>query len=157
MSAKTKNIIIISSIVAVGVGGYFLINYLLKPKLSDEEKQKQLIDEMSNADKGTDNSSNSSSGSSTNTSTDSSSTSVLSIPTDAKTILDGLSGWTTNNDEKIIVLTVKKYNSKSYKELENYFNDKYKRVARIGMLKMTEWIEDDLSDENYNQIKDIVS
>lgn len=156
MSAKTKNIIIISSIVAVGVGGYFLINYLLKPKLSDEEKQKQLIDEMSNADKGTDNSSNSSSGSSTNTSTDSSSTSVLSIPTDAKTILDGLSGWTTNNDEKIIVLTVKKYNSKSYKELENYFNDKYKRVARIGMLKMTEWIEDDLSDENYNQIKNIV-
>lgn len=156
MTSKAKNIIIISSIVTVGVGGYFLIDYLLKPKLSDEEKQKQLIDEMSNADKGTNNSSNSSSGSSTDTSTDSSSTSVLSIPTDAKTILDGLSGWTTNNDEKIIVMTVKKYNSKTYKSLEKYFNDKYKRVARIGMLKMTEWIEDDLSDENYNQIKNIV-
>ena len=50
-----------------------------------------------------------------------------------------------------------KYNSKNYKELENYFNEKYKRVPRYRMLKMTEWIEDDLSDDNYNKIKNIMA
>tara|TARA_Y100000592_G_scaffold101114_1_gene185624 strand:+ start:14963 stop:15430 length:468 start_codon:yes stop_codon:yes gene_type:complete len=155
MKTKTKNIIIISSIVAVGVGGYFLINYLLKPKLTDEEKK--LIEEMGNANKGTDNSSSSSSDSSTDTSSDSSNTNMLSLPSDAKIILNGLSGWTTDNDEALIVSTVLKYNSKNYKELENYFNNTYKRVPRYRMLKMTEWIEDDLSDDNYNKIKNIMS
>jgi hypothetical protein len=82
---------------------------------------------------------------------------MLSLPSDAKIILNGLSGWTTDNDEALIVSTVLKYNSKNYKELENYFNNTYKRVPRYRMLKMTEWIEDDLSDDNYNKIKNIVS
>ena len=112
---------------------------------------------MANANKGSGSSSNSSSSSSTDSSNDSSNKVVTSIPSDAKIILNGLSGWTTDNDESLIVSTVLKYNSKSYKDLEAYFNDKYKRVARYRMLKMTEWIEDDLSDDNYNKIKNIVS
>ena len=155
MNKKTKNIIIISSIVAIGVGGYFLVNYLLKPKLTDEEKK--LIEEMSKANKSDGGTFSSGSDSSTDTSSDFDSKTIDTIPSDAKIILNGLSGWTTDNDEALILSTVLKYNSKSYKDLEAYFNDKYKRVPRYRMLQMTEWIEDDLSDDNYNKIKNILN
>ena len=150
MKTKTKNIIIISSIVAVGVGGYFLINYLLKPKLTDEEKK--LIDEMANANKGTDNSSNSGGNSSTDSSNDSSNKVVISIPSDAKIILNGLSGWTTDNDEMVIVGVLSKYDKRKFNQLEKFFNDKYK----YKQITLKKWLEDDLSDDNYNKIKNLV-
>ena len=151
MKTKTKNIIIISSVVAVGVGGYFLVNYLLKPKLTDEEKK--LIEEMSKANKGDGGTSSSGSGGDTDTSTDSSTKVNVSIPSDAKIILNALSGWTKDNDEMIIVGILSKYNSDNFKELESYFNKEYK----YKQTPLRRWLDDDLSDENLNKINKVLN
>ena len=158
MNTKTKNILIITSVVAVGIGGYFggkfLLNKLLKPKLNEDEKQ--LIEQMESANKGGVGNNSGSSNSNTSSSSNNSNKGVNQIPNDAQIILDGLRGWTTDNDEKIIVSTVQKYNPTSYKQLENHFNTKFARIPRVRMLKMSEWIEDDLSDDNFEKIKNIV-
>lgn len=150
MNTKTKNIIIISSIVAVGVGGYFLVNYLLKPKLTDGEKK--LIEEMSKANKGDGGESSSGSGSNTNNSNNSGDKNPISIPTDAKIILSKLSGWTTDSDENFIVTILSKYDKKTFKDLESFFNVEYK----YKQTPLRKWLDTDLSDDNFNKIKRVL-
>ena len=152
---KTKNILIVSSIVVGGVGVFLLIKKLRKPKLSDEEER--LLEQMANSNKGGSSSTSSGGGGSSNTPS-------LSYSVESDKIYKALENWTTDNDEKIIVDTILNFNSSTFKNLEKYFNSKYSsRSGSIGGFSLghknptlKEWLEDDLSDENYAKIKNIV-
>ena len=167
MKTKTKNILIVSSIVVGGVGVFLLIKKLRKPKLSDEEER--LLEQMANSNKGGSSSTSSGGGGSSNTPS-------LSYSVESDKIYKALENWTTDNDEKIIVDTILNFNSSTlkkyyikkvrlhFKNLEKYFNTKYSsRSGSIGGFSLgyknptlKEWLEDDLSDENYAKIKNIV-
>lgn len=151
METRTKNIIIVSSVVVVGVTAYFVINnFIKKPKLTDEEKE--LLEEMEAQNGSGANSNNGNSGSNSSSSNNTNNTTDSLLSADAKIILYGLSGWTTDNDEKLIVNVIKKYNKETFKKLESFFNKKYK----YKQTPLQEWLEEDLSDENFNQIKKII-
>lgn len=153
MNTKTKNIVIITSVVAVGVASYFAVNHFVKkPKLSDEEKK--LLAEMEAKGGSSGNTTNGSSNSNTNSGSNSNTTTDSVLLSDAKIILRGLVGWTTDNDEKVILLTLNKYNKDSFKALKKTFNKAYGKMGKS--YELSTWLEDDLSDENYNKIRKIV-
>ena len=148
MKARTKNVIIVSSVIAVGVTAYIVINnFIKKPKLSNEEKE--LLEEMEAKNGSGNNSNNGNSGSDSSSSNNTNNTTDSVLSANAQIILNGLSGWTTDNDEKLIVNVIKKYNKETFKKLESFFNKKYK----YKQTPLQEWLEEDLSDENFNQIK----
>lgn len=155
MKTKTKNILIVSSIVVGGVGVFLLFKKLRKPKLSDEEQR--LLEQMANSNKGGSSSTSSGGSSSANNPN-------LSISLESDKIYKALENWTTDNDEKIIVSSIQKFNANSFKNLAKYFNTKYSsRSASLGGFSLgfknptlKEWLEDDLSEENYAKIKNII-
>lgn len=157
MEKRIKNIVIVSSVVAVGVTAYFVINnFIKKPNLTNEEKE--LLEKMEAQNRSGGNANNSNSGSNSSSSNNTNNPSDTLLSSDAKIILYGLNGWTTDNDEKLIVTVIKRYNKETFKKLESYFNTQNKYKGNTSMLgtPLKEWLEDDLSNDNFNQIKKII-
>lgn len=151
MTTKTKNIIIISSIVTIGISAYFTINYFItkKPKLTDEEKK--LLEEMARGSKRGGDTTNNNNGSNTNGGNNSNNQSPSSILDDANNIFQALAGWTTDKEELKIVEIIKKYNRSSINNLREVFATRFKRFNSLDV-----WLDDDLSESNLDKLKNIL-
>ena len=64
---------------------------------------------------------------------------------------DNLLGWTTSSDEETIVDTLIILTKEQVSQVRNYFNSKWGADD-----KFDEWLKDDLSDSNYNKIKQLL-
>lgn len=135
---KKKVIIIVSSIVALGAGALLVRPYIRKRKKGDPIS--------------------SSTSSNTNTGVVGPIVDSNKIKSDAQKIYSALNLWTTSNDEKVVVEIIKTYIPSTYKQLEKHFNQEYKfKVGNsIENDPLRDWLEEDLSEENFNQIKGIV-
>jgi hypothetical protein len=144
---KKDIIIAISAFTAIGVGAILLRNYLKKNG------------KKANPSKGGRGSASGSRGGSTDDDRDATSVSMSEIKSDAEKIYSALNLWTTDNDEKIIVDRISKYSKSDFVKLEKLFNQEYEfKVGNaIKNYPLREWLEEDLSDENYSKISTIIS
>ena len=140
-----KIIIAVSALVTIGAGTLLVRNFIKNDKNSDSSKTRG-------------GSSGGSRGGSTSDGNNATSIGMAEIKGDAQKIYSALNLWTTDNDEKIIVERISKYSPSAFKKLEKWFNQEFEfKVGNsIKNDPLKEWLEEDLSDENYEKIRSIV-
>jgi len=145
---KKTIIISVSALVFIGAGT-LLVRHYLKKKKNDKDTDSSKTDGSST---------DGSRGGDSDSGIDTSTMSISKIKGDAEKIYSALNLWTTDKDEMIIVEIIGNYSPSSFKKLEKLFNQdyQYKIGDRIKNDRLKDWLEEDLSEENFDKIRSIL-